>query len=124
MLKYLLVGAGGMLGAMARYGLCGWISGATEGRFPYGTLIVNMIGSFMIGFFLFLALERFTWNPELRIFIAFGILGGFTTFSTFSYETAQLMRDGVYLLAAINVFASIFVCLAATFAGMILAYKI
>jgi len=119
--RYLLVALGGMLGAVARYGLSGWISNATTGKFPYGTLAVNLIGSFVIGFFLTLAIDRFSWSPELRIFFTVGFLGAFTTFSTFSYETVELLREGVYAVAAINMGASLFGCLAATFAGIILA---
>jgi CrcB protein len=121
MIRYLLVALGGMLGAVARYGLGGWISNATEGGFPYGTLAVNLIGSFVLGFFLTLAIDRFSWSPELRIFFTVGVLGAFTTFSTFSYETVELLREGVYAVAAINMGASLFGCLAATFAGIALA---
>lgn len=123
-MRYLLVATGGALGAMARYGLSGWISNAGSGRFPYGTLAVNIIGSFIIGFFLTLAYERFSWSPDLRIFFTVGFLGAFTTFSTFSYETVELLREGIYLVAAINMAASLFGCLAATFTGIILAKQI
>jgi CrcB protein len=121
MIRYLLVALGGMLGAVARYGLGGWISNATEGKSPYGTLAVNLIGSFVIGFFLTLAIDRFSWSPEIRIFFTVGFLGAFTTFSTFSYETVELLREGVYAVAAINMGASLFGCLVATFAGIVLA---
>lgn len=121
MIRYLLVAIGGMLGAVSRYGLAGWISNATQGRFPYGTLAVNVIGSFVIGFFLTLALERFSWSPEVRVFFTVGFLGAFTTFSTFSYETVELLREGAYALAAANMGLSLFGCLASTFAGIALA---
>ncbi|NPV58751.1 MAG: fluoride efflux transporter CrcB [Actinobacteria bacterium] len=121
MVRYLLVAIGGMLGAVSRYGLGGWVSNATESVFPYGTLAVNLIGSFVIGFFLTLAMDRFSWSPEWRIFFAVGFLGAFTTFSTFSYETVELLREGAYLVAAANMGVSLFGCLAATFAGIALA---
>ena len=121
MARYLLVAIGGMLGAVSRYGLCGWISNVTEGRFPYGTLAVNLIGSFVIGLFMALAMDRFSWSPELRVFFAVGFLGAFTTFSTFSYETVELMRAGSYLLAAASIGGNLVGCLAATAAGMALA---
>lgn len=116
-----MVAIGGMLGAVSRYGLGGWISNVTEGRFPYGTLAVNLIGSFVIGLFMALAIDRFSWSPELRAFFAVGFLGALTTFSTFSYETVELMRGGAYLVAAANIGISLFACLAATFAGIALA---
>ena len=121
MTKYLLVAAGGALGAMARYALSGWVSDATTGRFPYGTLAVNLIGCFIIGFFLTLALERFSWSAELRVFVTVGFLGAFTTFSTFSYETVELLRGGIYLTACLNMGANLLGCLAATSAGVMLA---
>ena len=121
MTRYILVGLGGMLGAMARYALSGWVSGATAGRFPYGTLVVNLIGSFVIGFFLVLALERFSWNPDLRIFFTVGFLGAFTTFSTFSYETMALLQAGDYRRAGGYALASVVVSLLAMFAGFELA---
>jgi CrcB protein len=121
MKNYALVAAGGMLGAVARYGLTGWISTKNRGTFPWGTLAVNVIGSFIIGFFLYLALERFAWRPEWRLFFAVGTLGAFTTFSTFSYETVELMRAGSYLLAVASIGGNLVGCLAATAAGMALA---
>ena len=124
MVHYLLVGAGGMAGAMLRYWLGGLIGNATSGKFPYGTLAVNVIGCFIIGFFLTLGYERFSWSPELRLFVAVGILGGLTTFSTFSYETITLFREGVYLQGFINATASLVGCLAATFLAIAVARKI
>ncbi len=109
------------MGAVARYGLSGWISDRARSSFPWGTLAVNVIGSFIIGLFLFLALEKFAWRPEWRLFLAVGVLGAFTTFSTFSYETVELMRGGVYLLAAASAGANLLGCVAATAAGMALA---
>ncbi len=119
--RYLLVAAGGMIGAVSRYVLGGWIGNATTGKFPYGTLAVNLIGCLIIGFFLTLGYERFSWSPELRVFIAVGILGGFTTFSTFSFETISLLREGSYLMGVLNMAASLVGCLLATFAGVVLA---
>ncbi|WP_287154982.1 fluoride efflux transporter CrcB [Candidatus Solincola tengchongensis] len=121
MTRYLLVAIGGMLGAVARYGLSGWISNRTDGGFPYGTLAVNLLGSFIIGFFLILALERFSWSPGVRLFFAVGFLGAFTTFSTFSYETVELLREGAYAMAALNAGTTLFGCLAATLVGILIA---
>ena len=119
MLKnYLLVFAGGGIGATARY----WLSGAVY-RFlpvnmPYGNLFVNISGCFFIGFIMTLMEERFVSEPSLRIFLTVGILGGFTTFSSFSYETIALFRDAEVLRACINIAASVFGCLASTTIGM------
>jgi CrcB protein len=124
MINYVLVGVGGMTGAMLRYWLSGLIGNATSGKFPYGTLAVNVIGCFIIGFFLTLGYERFSWSPELRLFVAVGILGGFTTFSTFSYETISLFREGVYLQGLINATASLVGCLVATLLAVAVARKL
>ena len=124
MVNYLLVAGGGMIGATLRYWLSGVVGNATSGKFPYGTLVVNVIGCFVIGFFLTLGYERFSWSPELRLFVAVGILGGFTTFSTFSYETITLLREGVYLQGVLNATASLLGCLVATFLAVAIARKI
>lgn len=121
MKRYLLVAFGGMLGVVSRYDLSGWVSSVRESVFPYGTLAVNLLGSFAIGLLLTLAIDKFSWSPEWRVFFAPGFLGAFTTFSTFSYETAELLREGAYLVAAVNAGISLFGCLAATLAGMALA---
>lgn len=123
-LRYALVGGGGLIGAMLRYWLSGVVGNSTRGAFPYGTLAVNILGCFVIGFFLTLGYERFTWSPELRLFVAVGILGGFTTFSTFSFETMSLLRDGAWLLGGANAFASMLGCLVATLVGIAIAQKI
>jgi CrcB protein len=118
---YLLVAAGGAIGSCTRYWLGGAVSNLTHGRFPYGTLLINVLGSLIIGFFLTLALERFSWSAEVRVFFTIGVLGGFTTFSTFSYETISLLRSSAYLLGSVNVIASILGGLLACFAGVKLA---
>lgn len=122
MKNYLLVAAGGVIGAVSRYWLSGAVSRLSSGRFPYGTLVVNLVGCLLIGFIMTLALERFSWSPEWRVFLVVGILGSFTTFSAFSYETMSLLREGAYLLGAVNVGASLAGCLAAAAAGIALAH--
>jgi len=91
-----LVFIGGGIGATARYGLQGLVYRYTSASFPYGTLAVNVLGCFAIGFLMSSFEERFMVNPSLRLFLAIGILGGFTTFSLFSYETIMLLREGSY----------------------------
>jgi CrcB protein len=115
-----LVFLGGGLGAAARYVLQGLVYRFLPATFPFGTFAVNIIGSFLIGF-LMAALEgRFLVTPALRVFLAIGVLGGFTTFSSFSYETLMLLREGSYALGAINILATVVLCLSATWMGLVL----
>jgi fluoride exporter len=118
--KLILAGLGGFIGSACRY----WFSLVAYrffGQdFPYGTLIVNVIGSLLIGLLMALFEERFVISPNLRIFLTIGILGGFTTFSTFSYETVELLREGSYLTSIINILSTLFICLTATWFGSII----
>jgi len=99
-----LVGGGGFLGSLARYGLGGWIHRAHgAGTFPYGTLVVNLLGCLAIGVLAGLMEGRQMFTPEFRLFALVGILGGFTTFSTFGYESVVLFREAAYLKVATNV---------------------
>lgn len=90
---WLYVAVGGGLGALLRYGLSGWVQGWTAGPFPWGTMTVNVLGSLLLGFTV-VWLEATTTSAELRQFATIGLLGAFTTFSTFSYEAIALLRDG------------------------------
>jgi fluoride exporter len=116
--NYILVFAGGGIGAAARYWLSGAVYKFLPVEFPYGNLFVNISGCFLIGFLMTLMEERFISEPSLRIFLTIGILGGFTTFSSFSYETVALFRDAEILRASMNVAVSVLGCLAATTIGM------
>jgi CrcB protein len=116
--NYLLVFTGGGIGASARYWLSGAVYRFLSNDFPYGNLVVNITGCFAIGLLMTLMEERFLSEPALRIFLTIGILGGFTTFSSFSYETIALLRDAEVLHASINILASVFGCLTATIFGM------
>lgn len=91
--RYLLVALGGALGSALRYGLGAWVQGVLGPGFPYSTLVVNALGSFLIGLVLRLSLEG-VLSGEARLFLAVGVLGGFTTFSSFSYETLALLQGG------------------------------
>jgi fluoride exporter len=117
MFRNMLVFAGGGIGAVFRYLLSGWVYKVVGTDFPYGTLAVNVIGCFVIGLFLTMGEDRFLISPSFRIFFAVGILGGFTTFSTFNFETLQLLREGAVAYGVLNVAASIIVGLAATWVG-------
>jgi len=117
MMKTLIVGTGGFLGAIARYGLSGLVHRFTGGLFPLGTLAVNLIGCFVIGGLMSLVEDRQMLAPSTRLFLGIGFLGSFTTFSTFSYETVALMRHGSMRLAALNVGVSVILGLVAVAAG-------
>ena len=117
MKNYLLVCLGGGIGAMSRY----WLSGAVyrwfPASFPFGNLIVNISGCFMIGLLMTAFNDRFAVNPALRLFLVIGILGGYTTFSSFSYETISLFGDREVFRASLNIAGSVIGCLAATVLG-------
>jgi fluoride exporter len=108
---------GGGLGSILRYLLSGAIYRWTNSVFPLGTIAVNTIGCFLIGLMMVGMGGRFIVSPSLRIFLTIGLLGGFTTFSTFSYETIALLKDGEILFSTINIIGSFVACLAATYAG-------
>jgi len=101
-MQLLWVAVGGAIGATARYLLGGLIHRFTSPFFPYGTLTVNLVGCFLFGIVIGLADERFVIGPTGRVFLLIGVLGGFTTFSTYTYETLQLLRDGELGRALVN----------------------
>lgn len=108
---------------MARYWCSGFVAQRMGEVFPWGTLAVNVIGSFLIGIMGALSQADASWNlgPGARQFLMIGVLGGFTTFSAFSLQTLNLLRDGESLYAAANVAASVLVCLLAVWAGFVVA---
>jgi len=118
--RTLLVAFGGMLGSIARYWLAGVIQRLDGVEFPFGTLGVNVLGSFIVGVVMALSLERGTLPPNARIFLAIGLCGGFTTMSTFSYETMALLRDGQAILGLGNVAATLIACLVAVWLGQVI----
>lgn len=102
-MRYLLIFAGGGIGAVLRYVLSSGLQRAVEGwTFPIGTFVVNMIGCFLIGLIMEMSQTKALLQGEARIFITVGLLGGFTTFSSFGYETMTLLRDGQYVDAGLN----------------------
>jgi fluoride exporter len=117
-MNYLLVFVGGGLGAAARYWLQGFVYAETGTGFPYGTLAVNVLGCFLIGLLMSSMEERFLVQPSIRVFLTIGILGGFTTFSSFSFETLSLLHDGESLYALANAFGTLFLCLFGTWLGI------
>jgi len=117
-----IIGAGGFVGAVLRYLVSGWVqyrSGSI--LFPFGTMAVNMIGCFVIGFLTYLVEVRSMFTPELRSFVLVGLLGAFTTFSTFGNETLGLIRDSRLDLAALNAGIQVSVGVLMVWTGRILA---
>jgi len=106
MVKWFNLAIGSMIGGYARYFLAGFVYQIFGAAFPYGTLVVNLIGCFLIGFLNTLAEEKFLLNPNARILLMIGFCGAFTTFSTFMLETGNLIRDGETIRAFLNVFGS------------------
>ncbi|AWR87320.1 fluoride efflux transporter CrcB [Meiothermus taiwanensis] len=104
--RYLLVMLGGAIGAMLRYGLGAWVQGLLGPGFPWSTFLINITGSFLIGLVLRWSLEG-ALSPEWRLFLAVGVLGGYTTFSTFSWETLNLVQQGEWLKAFLYVTGSV-----------------
>ena len=105
--NYLIIGFGGFLGAVTRYIVALWIGQRWGRTFPLGTFVVNVSGSFLISLFMSLFTERFMVNPQLRLFLVIGFLGAYTTFSTFEYETGNLVKDGEWSIALANVILSV-----------------
>ena len=118
MLYYLWIAVGGAVGAMARYGLMNLVDGLSESRFPLGTLVVNLIGSILIGVFFVLISERFVLSQEMRALLVVGFVGAFTTFSTFSLDALLLLQYGYILQALAYILASVVLCLLGVWAGM------
>ena len=116
-LRSLLVAFGGLLGSLARYWLSGAIQQLNGTDFPLGTLGVNILGSFILGLVASLSLERGLLGQDARIFLAVGFCGGFTTMSTFSYESVALLREGSSLSALVNVSATIGACFTGVWIG-------
>jgi len=121
--RLLLVGVGGFLGSILRYLASGWIQQWLQtASFPFGTLAVNVLGCLVIGFLSQLADARGVFTPETRALVFVGVLGGFTTFSTFSNETFNLLRDNEVIPALANLSAHIVLGLGAVWLGRALAY--
>ena len=119
--KLLIVGLGGFVGANARYIASEWAIRRFGPGFPYGTMLVNVTGSFILGLFATLSLSL-TWRPEWRLLVAIGFVGSYTTFSTFEYESIQLIaQGGRYREAAVNLLGSVIVGFAAAWIGVVIA---
>lgn len=121
---YWYVAIGAAVGGMSRYGLAGFVQQRVGAGFPLATLIINVTGSFLLGFLMRYALTSGAVSPEARALLTTGFCGGYTTFSTFSYETVLLVEDGEYRRAALYVGLSVVLALAGTIAGLAAASKL
>jgi CrcB protein len=118
MIEYLVVAAGAALGGVLRFWVGSEVHKFVPPYFPWGTLLINTLGSFLLGFFAFYLRDQKMISPQLWLFLSVGFCGGFTTFSTFSLETVNLLRNAQLLFAALNVLASMLLCIG----GALLAY--
>lgn len=118
MLEIILVAVGGAIGATTRYLTSNWAAVRFGTSFPMGTLLVNVVGCFIIGLFMVLTTERLSVSPYWRLFIVVGFLGGLTTFSSFSYETLSLLQKADIMQAFYNVGLNVLVGFLATWMGM------
>ena len=124
MTKFLLIGLGGFVGANLRYLVQQWAAVRWGANFPYGTLIANVTGSFILGLFLTLVTERISVSPNWRYLIAVGVLGGYTTFSSFTYEALNLAETGRWLPAFLYTVGNVALGLAFALLGIALARNI
>ncbi len=115
------VAAGGAVGAVMRWQAAQWIQKLAGGSFPWGTFVVNALGSFLLGFLFIWLLERSAGSELWRLAITVGFLGAFTTFSTYSFESVRLLQEGAYALALGNVLGQVVLCLSLTWLGVQLA---
>jgi CrcB protein len=122
-IRFLVVALGGALGAMSRYGVALVVATFWKREFPLATLVINVTGSFVLGFFTTVAAERSAIDPVWRLLIATGFVGAYTTFSTFEYETQRLAESGAVWWGALNVIASVAAGFAAVQFGVILARR-
>jgi CrcB protein len=120
-MNVLLIALGGSIGAVARYGLAGLVQRVTTPYFPFGTFVVNIVGCLAFGILAGLAEQRFALGPAARAFLLIGVLGGFTTFSSFSFETFQLLRDAEIMRATLNAVGQLAAGVFAMWLGFVLA---
>ena len=124
MANYFIIGIGGFFGAVCRYMVALWIGQKWGRTFPLGTFVVNISGSFLIGLLMSFFTEKFMVSPQVRLFLVVGFLGAYTTFSTFEYETGNLLKDGEWSIALANVILSVIAGFVALKLGEIIAKSI
>ena len=120
-MQLLYIGIFGGLGCMARYLASGWTYQLVGRHLPYGTLLVNIVGSFLLGLLVTSGFRGDFFSPEIRIGLAVGFMGGFTTFSTFSYETLHLLENGSFWQAGLNILLNVVLCIGFAFLGVIVS---
>jgi CrcB protein len=123
MQNYIIVFFGAGIGGILRYWLSSFVYKFLPTNFPYGTLTINFIGSFIIGFVIFGLYDKELISQNMRLFLTIGFCGGFTTFSTFSFETFNLIKNSEFLFASLNIFLSVLLCLAGTYLAYILSNR-
>ena len=124
MLAYLWISAGAIVGARARYFVSRYVARMVTASFPFGTLLINVTGSFILGLFLVWATERALPDPHWRLLVAIGFCGSYTTFSSYAFESFALFEQGQYVLFASNVVANNLLCLTGVLAGAVIARSI
>jgi CrcB protein len=120
-MRFLLVCLGGAAGTGARYLFGGWAQRTLGAGFPYGTLIINAVGSFLLVVIMHLSLETGAISPDARAIFGTGVMGGFTTYSTFNYETFRMIQQGSFGMGALYLAATVVGCLGAGALGLVLA---
>ena len=123
-MQILYIGLFGAFGCVSRYLMSGWVYSAAGNALPYGTLVVNLTGSFLLGLIMEASQHSTLLSPELRIGITVGFMGGFTTFSTFSLETVRLLEEGSFGSAGANILLNVLVCILAALLGVFVARQI
>jgi CrcB protein len=119
--NYFWISLGAVVGGCARYFLSGFVARHFSTTFPYGTLIINITGSLILGFFLIYSTERVLLDPRWRLLVAIGFCGSYTTFSSYAYETFALMEQSQWLMMSFNILGNNVLCLAAVLGGAVLA---
>ncbi|NIQ96133.1 MAG: fluoride efflux transporter CrcB [Desulfuromonadales bacterium] len=123
-MQLIYIGVFGALGCVSRYALSGWVYSLVGRALPFGTLAVNVLGSFLLGLVMEEGLRSSMLSGEVRMGITVGFMGGFTTFSTFSFETVRLLEEGSVMQAGANVVANVVVCIVFAFLGIFLARQL